>query len=122
MSTVDMNKIMGASFGESCETIRATFKKTVNIKQYESEAIELTTTLDVKRPLTGIERMIISAILQAQLEYEAYIQLACKNIVTGIELSDRKYALEKDVNSLMLKAEEILGRPADYLLEMVEQQ
>lgn len=114
---IDMNKIMKASFGEASSTIRASFKKTVNIKQYETEVIELSSTLEMEKSVTGIERMLISAILQAQLEYDAYIQMRCKGIIGDSQLAERRTELEQDVNLIKAKGEELLGKPLDYLFD-----
>ena len=119
MANVTMNEIMKASFGETSSSIRGTFKKTVNVKQYETESVEVSSTLEVDRPLTGIERMLMSAILQAQLEYEAYIQLTCKGTITNSQLETRRQELERDVNLLKAKAEELLGKPVDYIFDLI---
>ena len=115
---INMDKIMGASFGESSEIIRASFKKTINVRQYETETIELSSTLNIEKPLCGIERLIMSATLQAQLEYEAYVQMLAKGYVTQTEFDNRKLVLESDVAALVSKGEQLLGKPVDYLFEI----
>ena len=121
MNTVNMDQIMMASFGENSSTVRASFKKTINVKQYETEIFEASTTLEVGRVLTGVERMIISLTLQAQLEYEGYIQLCCKGYVTQTQLEERKKYLEQSVNLIKQKGEVLLGKPVDYLFELVSE-
>jgi hypothetical protein len=117
-NVVNMDDILKASFGETSSTIRASFKKTINIKQYETEVIELSTVLDVGKPLNGIERMLMSAILQSQLEYEAYIQMRCKGIIGDSQLADRKKELEQDVNLLKSKGEALTGKSMDYIFDL----
>lgn len=112
---INMDDILNSTFGETSSSIRATFKKTINIKQYETESIEVSSTLDLERELTGVERMIISAILQAQIEYEAYIQLRFKGLVTETEFYQRKASLEQEVQALKVKAEAILGKSFDNM-------
>lgn len=119
MANVSMNDIMKASFGEASSNVRATFKKTINVKQYETETVEVSSTLEMDKPLNGIERMVVTAILQAQLEYEAYIQLACKGTITNSQLETRKSELEQDVNLLVAKAEQLLGKPINYLFDLI---
>ena len=119
---VNMDNIMSASFGESSGNIRATFKKTVNIKQYETEVTELSSTLELPGNLTGIERMLISAVLQAQLEYEGYILMRVKGVVTDAQLAARKNELEQDVNLIKSKGEALLNKPLDYIFEIVNKQ
>lgn len=120
-NAVNMDNILSATFGESGSTIRATFKKTINIKQYETEVVELSSTLDVPNELTGIERMLINAVLQAQLEYEAYISLRTKGYITDAQLHGRKAELEQSVNLLKAKGEVLLGRPLDNIFDLVKE-
>lgn len=118
MAEVTMDRIMSASFGETTSSIRSTFKRTINIRQYETETLELSSTLDIGRSLCGIERMVISAILQAQLEYEAYIQMSMKGYITSSEFDMRKKVLTEDVAGLVAKGEALLGKPLDYLFDL----
>lgn len=119
MTNVTLDDVMNASFGEASSIIRATFKKTVNIRQYETEVMEISSTLNMEKALTGIERMIVSAALQIQIEYEAYFQLASKGFVTASEFEDRKKYLTESINALVIKGEELMGKPVDYLFKMV---
>ena len=118
MAEVTMDRIMSASFGETASSIRSTFKRTINIRQYETETLELSSTLDISRSLCGIERMVISAILQAQLEYEAYIQMSMKGYITSSEFDMRKKVLTEDIAGLVAKGEALLGKPLDYLFDL----
>ncbi len=113
MSTITMESILGSSFGAASETIRATYKKTVLIRQYETEVIELETTLKLDKNITGAERMFISAALQTQLEYTAYCQLAFKGLVTQSDLNSRKSDLLKALDTIKMKAEQVLGKSLD---------
>lgn len=115
---VSMESIMGASFGEVSNTIRATYKKTVNVKQYETEVVELESVLDIgDRVLTGAERMLMSAMLQAQLEYTAYCNLTLKGLVTQTELNVRKKQLVDSVAIIKTKAEAVSGKSMDNLFD-----
>lgn len=115
---LNMDNIMKASFGEASDTLRATFKKTVLIKQYETEVIELETTIKIDEKLTGAERMFITAMMQVQLEYTAYIQLAMKGLITQTELNNRRLQLEESLQALKTKAESVLNKSMDKWLEM----
>ena len=115
--SLTMDKILGASLGEDESQVRASFKKTVFIRQYESEVMELETTLKLDKPITSVERMVLSSILSIQLEYTAYVQLAYKGLVTVSELDARRDSLEKAFLALKSKGEQILGKSLDYLLE-----
>lgn len=115
--SITMEKMMDATLGEVSGELRATYKKTVNVRQYETEVVELETTLRVDKELSGGERMLVSAILQAQLEYTAYCQLAFKGLITPVELATRKKSLEDGVEAIKQKAESVLGKSLDYLME-----
>ena len=77
----------------------------------------MSSTLEVDKELSGVERMLISAMLQAQLEYEAYIQMRCKGIIGDNQLAARKAELEQDINLIKAKGEVLLGKPLDYLFD-----
>ena len=100
---ISMDDVMQASIGEVSNKLTVTFKKTVLIRDYE------TTSVDLDKPLTGIERMFVSAILQIQMEYTAYINLVSKGIVTKTQFEQRKTALEESLYSIKYKADSILG-------------
>lgn len=112
-----VENLMQSSFGETSSEIRATYKKTVLIRQYETEVIELETTLKVEDNLSGAERMFISAALQVQLEYTAYCQLAFKGLITETELKNRKKELEEGINAIKQKAEAVLKKSLDKYLD-----
>lgn len=106
---VSMEDIMQASIGEVSNKLTVNFKKTVLIRDYETEVIESTTTVDLDHELTGIERMFITALLEIQMEYTAYCNLAVKGIVTNTQLQERKRMLEEGLYAIKYKADEILG-------------
>lgn len=106
---IDMNDVMCASLGEISNKLEVTFKKTVLIRDYETEVIESTTTVEIDHSVSAIERMFITALLQVQMEYTAYCNLAAKGIVTGIQLNERKKMLEEGLYAIKYKADQILG-------------
>ena len=106
---ISMEDIMQASFGEVSNKLTVTFKKTVLIRDYETEVIESTTSIDLDHPITGIERMFITAMLEIQMEYTAYVNLASKGIVTQSQLLQRKQMLEEGLFNIKYKADSILG-------------
>lgn len=116
--SINMDDIMRASLGEVSNEIRATYKKTVNVRQYETEVVELEAKLDVgDEELNGAERMLVSAILQAQLEYTAYCNLAYKGLVTNTELQSRREQLTGSVQAIKEKAERVTGRKLDKYIK-----
>ncbi len=104
-----MQKIMGASFGEVSNDLSVTFKKTVLIRDYETEVIEATTTLKLDEPLKGVERMVVAALLEIQMEFTAYSNLFFKGLITESALRQRKKELEQDAYFMKSQADSILG-------------
>lgn len=113
MANITVEDIMKSSFGEASSEIRASYKKTVLVRQYETEVVEMDTTLKLEKPVSGAERMFISAALQLQLEYTAYCQLAYKGLITNTALQERKKQLEEGLNAIKTKAETVLGKSLD---------
>ena len=110
---VSIENVMQATFGEDSEEVRASFKKTVLIRQYETEVIEAESVLKFSRTLSGAERMLISAMLQVQLEYTAYCQLLFKGLITSTELRQHREGLEQGISQIKEKAEIVLGKSLD---------
>lgn len=117
--SLSMDDIMRASFGSS-EDISCAVKKTINIRQYESEVVEYETTLKVEEKISGAERMLIAAILEAQLEYNLYINLHLKGFITNTEINDRREELIRNVSLIKEKAEEVLGVSMDKYFKYSE--
>lgn len=107
--TIDMNKIMEASLGEVSNELTVTFKKTVLIRDYETEVIEATNKVILDHPLVGIERMFVCAVIEIQMEYTGYISLAAKGLITSSQLLERKKSLEEGLYSIKYKADQLLG-------------
>lgn len=117
---MNMDQIMGASFQEPSNDIRVVFKKTVLVKQYETEVIEMESTVHLDGPVTGAERMFIAALIHAQLEYMACTSLVVKGLLTQSELTARKVQLESEVKAIMLKGEAVTGKKFDKYLGCIE--
>lgn len=108
-NAISMDRIMEASLGEVSNKLTVTFKKTVLIRDYETEVIEATNSVEFDHPLVGIERMFVTAILEIQMEYTAYVNLASKGIITQSQLTERKTMLEQSIYTIKVKADQILG-------------
>lgn len=108
-NAISMDKIMEASLGEVSNKLTVTFKKTVLLRQYETEVIESTSTVEFDHPLIGIERMFVTAIIEIQMEYTAYVNLTAKGLITQSQLTQRKEMLEQSLYSIKYKADQILG-------------
>lgn len=117
-NTVTLDDVLKSNFGEASSEITASFKKTVLIRQYETEVVEYSTTLKLEEPVSGAERVLISAMLQIQLEYTAYADLAHKRYVTESEFNQRKTVLTEEINNLFRKAESVLNKPLNKYFEV----
>lgn len=116
---VSMDNIMSAKLGElstETDTLKINFKKTINIRQYESEVSEVEITLKVPNNISSAERMLMLGVMQAQAEYEMYCMLVFKEQITKQEFERRRQELEKAVNTLKVKAESITGKSMDYCI------
>lgn len=119
LKTIDnvMNRALAASFGEASNTLTVSFKKTILIRDYETEVIESSTSVNIDKSISGAERAFITAIMRVQMEYEAYCNLVMKGMVTQTEFNQRKEALANDLLALKAKAESISGQKMDKYLE-----
>ena len=113
-----INKIMQASLGEVNNKMRVSFKKTVLVRDYETEVIEATTDIELDHEISGAERIFVSAILRAQMEYEAYCNLVMKGMIVQRDFDERKEALANEVNAVKAKSEIILGKSLDKYFEL----
>ena len=109
---IPMDSIMEASLGEVSNKLTVTFKKTVLVRSYETEVIEATNSVEFDHSLVGIERMFVTAIIEIQMEYTAYVSLAAKGLVTKSQFDERKAMLEQSLYSIKYKADQILGTGA----------
>lgn len=117
MSNISREDILKASFGESNNEIKVTFKKTVLTKQYETEVIEIESKLNIDRGMDGATRQLMCTILQAQVELEAYSQLYYKKLISKEEAISRQGYLVKSVNEAIYKYETITGKDASEYLK-----
>lgn len=113
-----IDKVLGASFGEASNVLTVSFKKTVLIRDYETEVIEASTNVTIDHPITGAERSLITAMMRIQMEYEAYCNLVMKGMVTQMQFDQRKQALANDLIALKAKAEAISGQSMDKYFEL----
>lgn len=112
-----LNDILNASFGETSNILRVNFKKTLLIRQYETEVVEGSSEVTVDRPITGAERAFITALMRAQIEYQIYADLFVKGTVTRDEYAQKVNVLETSMTSIKNKAEEVIGKSLDSYLK-----
>ena len=83
IQSLNINDIMlaGVPTKESSK-IRVSFKKTVQIRDYESEVIEMSAELDTPDGTTSAQRAAYEALMYSQLRYIGYLQLLFRSRVT----------------------------------------
>ena len=113
---INMDNIMSASLYDDSNSLRVVFKKTIQKRQYEPEVIEVETTVNLDGRLLGPERMLILAIIAAQVEYTAMVNLVYKGQISPEELDERKRALVNSVNALKEKAEKLTGTSMEHII------
>lgn len=116
MENVNMNNILKASFGEANNEIKVTFKKTILIRPYETEVVEIESKLNIDKSMDGATRQLLCTVLQSQVEFEAYSQLFYKKLVSQEEVLSRKAYLEQSVKEAVWKFENLTGRDASEYL------
>ena len=116
----DMYNILNARFGESSSEITVEFKKTVLIRNYETEVVDLLSTVKLDEAVDGMDRALITCILNAQLELQAYMSLLIRGKVGQTEYDQRKNKILMDVNSMASRYERLTGRSAGKYLELIE--
>lgn len=104
-----LENVLKANFGESKTKISASFKKTINIAQYESEVLEAYTEITVEENLPAIVRAFIGSALQAQLEYQVLCRLLANGSITQAQYATSKANMELSVNMIGNKMVQVLG-------------
>lgn len=112
---LNMEDILKCNLDARNEVIEATFKKTVLIRQYETEVVELKSTLSFDKAITGEERVLVVAIIKAQIEFAAYSDLLFRKLITQEEFNLRKQEMTETINALKSKAEQVSGKSYDNL-------
>lgn len=121
MTTLDSLLRATLSNTEGTTEIKVSFRKTIQTRPYESETIDIDSSLLVDNNITSMERMLITSILQLELEYTVYSMLALQGKMSTEEFIKEKESIENAIDSLKAKASKILD-PDTYksILERLE--
>lgn len=114
---MDMTNILNSRINNKGETITVSYEKKINVKQYETECLSASTSVVLEKPVTGIERAYIEALLLAQLEYSIYVQAGYRGYVTQAELTQRIAEIETTISALFAKAQSIGVDLKEYMGE-----
>lgn len=119
MGNYTINDILGAGFGETKGKISAKFRKSILIKDYHPEEIELEAELEVGN-ISGMDRVLITALLEAQLELTAYMNLLFEAKITQEQYNKRTEQIQVEINSIAGKYEKLTGKSADEYLTQIK--
>ena len=114
---MNLDSIMSASFGETSNRLRVNFKKTILVQQYETEVFEAETEIELDHKVTGAERMFITALMKAQMEFTVYADLYVKKQITEVQYTERKKDILDTMTAIKHQAETVLGYSLDKYLE-----
>ncbi len=117
---VTMDDILKTAFearADSVSEVKVSFRKTVNTRPYETEVVEAEVVVRVPNDMAGIERILHLAIIQAQVEYEVYLNLAIKGYVTKEEFDNERKVIESTINKLVNKAID-LGKSVEHIFSV----
>ncbi len=96
-----MDDILKAEVGAFCENgnLRVSVKKTVNMRQYETEVIEADISVPVTAEQVKNDIPYIATVLTSKLQYSVLFQLYATGRITPEEFFDSKSKIEASVNS-----------------------
>lgn len=117
---MDMNTLLSADFGEKSSKIKVSFKRTIQIEQYNPETMQVDTEVEFEGHMSAIERDAIICVLQATTEYQALIHLYKKELIDSQEFVSTRTKLEKSCEDVLTKYEKLTGKSRDSILKRVE--
>ncbi len=116
----NMDSLLQADFGEKSSKIRVSFKKTIQIEQYNPETMQVDTEVEFEGHMNAMERDTIICVLQSTTEYQALIHLYKKGLISSDEFVKTRAKLEKSCDDVLTKYENITGKNRDTILKRVE--
>lgn len=119
----DIKTALSYDIGGRENRITVAFKKTCNVRPYESETVEATTEIVIDTSLKGYERQFVLAVAQASVELEVYNNLLAKGLISVQEHTERIKALDfllKDLErqDIQMYGEDALNKLKEYLVEV----
>lgn len=121
MKKPTFGSILKSNMKENSNKITVRFRKTINIKPYETEVVEAENEVAFDNDLSGAERMLICTILQAELEIHIYNNLYYKGQISKEEFGNKVDMLSKSIKDVKIMAEKALGKSLDNYLDSLEE-
>lgn len=113
MSLVD--NMLTCTLGETDSDLKITYKKTVKVREYETEVTEVTNEIRIDKEISGMERIFISEILKCQSEYCVYIDLLEAGLVTKDEYMIKRNEIEAKLSTMKQRAKSVGVNVDKYL-------
>ena len=110
-----LDDMLKCTFGEKDSKLRVTFKKTVKVREYETEVMEVTNELEIDKDLKGMERIAISQILKCQAEYCVYIDMHEGGVISDDEYMIKRNEIEDKLGIIIGRAESVGIDVSKYL-------
>lgn len=112
---MNIESILSAGIGSSTENgrLRMNFKKTINIRQYETEVIEASLDIPITPNMTGAKLEMIESVALAKIEYGIMWNLLAREMITQEEFNNCKLKLENDIEIMS----QYTGVSIDSLME-----
>lgn len=102
MALVD--DMLTCKLGETESSLKVTFKKTVKVREYETEVTEVTNEIKIDDSITGMERIFVAEILKSQAEYVMYIDLYERGTVTKDEYMVKRKTIDDTLRTMIDRA------------------
>ena len=116
IQNLSINDVMLASVPSiEPSMIRVSFKKTVQIRDYESEVIEMSAELKVPQNTTSAERAAYEALMYSQLRYNGYLQLLFRSRVTQGEFNAELNSITTSCTAMLQKLEALSGEDLSHI-------
>lgn len=97
---MNIGDILNAKVGSSEKDgkLSLSFRKTINVRQYETEVIEANLEVPITTDMTGLKLEMIESVVLAKLEYGVLWNMLARGMITQAEFDDCKQKLETSVN------------------------
>lgn len=94
-----LDDILKAKVGMTKE-LSASFRRVINVGNYETKTYEQSMSVELDREVTGAERDVALAVLQAQLEYNCTAKMFIDGDITEQDYRNTVTSLEVGINAL----------------------
>lgn len=105
-----MEELLLSNFGEASSRIMVSFKKNVQIAQYQTEAVQSDSELMMEKSMSAIEREVIVNTLACTNEFAVISHMYKKGQMSKDDFMSRKAKLEDSSEAMLRKYEALTGK------------